>query len=119
MSVGCMGSSLSRRRGATGVPLATARGARVLDRVTRMGRAPAGRPRLESVTVWRAAPRAPTLAAMADLRGLLEGAVHRARRAGAWYAEARHVDELRDELAVRDGAVEKIAHRESMGVGVR
>jgi TldD protein len=59
------------------------------------------------------------LAPMADLRGLLLGAVERARRAGASYAEARRSSELRDELQVRDGAVEKIAHRASMGVGVR
>jgi len=50
---------------------------------------------------------------------MLADAVARARNAGARYAEARFVDDARDELAVRDGRVEKVASRASEGFGVR
>jgi TldD protein len=53
------------------------------------------------------------------MRDMLRAAVERAKARGATYAEARHVAEARDELAVRDGRVERVATRESAGIGVR
>jgi TldD protein len=53
------------------------------------------------------------------VKDLLEQAVHRARRAGCDHAEARHVDDLREEISVRDGRVERLQSRTSSGVGIR
>jgi TldD protein len=49
----------------------------------------------------------------------LEEAVARLRRNGAELAEARHVEDEREQLTVRDGAVERLARSSSEGFGVR
>ncbi len=56
---------------------------------------------------------------LGTMRDLLADAVARARAAGARYAEARQVADARDEIAVRDGRVERVTSRASEGFGVR
>jgi TldD protein len=51
--------------------------------------------------------------------GLLEDAVARLRRRGAAFADARHVRDEREALAVRDGRVERHFSATSQGFGVR
>jgi TldD protein len=50
---------------------------------------------------------------------LLADAVRRLRRAGASYADARHVADEREQVALRDGRVERLYRGQSEGVGVR
>src|SRR5581483_1024134 len=65
----------------------------------------------------RAPRRAPTLAGLT--LDLLDEAVRRLRRAGASYADARHVSDEREQVAMRDGRVERLFRGSSEGVGVR
>ena len=51
--------------------------------------------------------------------GLLDDAVARLRRRGASFADARHVRDERETLAVRDGRVERHFRATSSGFGVR
>src|SRR5262245_61311504 len=50
---------------------------------------------------------------------LLSQTVRRLRRGGASYADARNVTDEREQLATRDGRIEKLYHGRSRGFGVR
>ncbi|MDB4971604.1 MAG: hypothetical protein JWN44_7293, partial [Myxococcales bacterium] len=49
----------------------------------------------------------------------LASIIRELRRRGASFADARHVDDERETLAVRDGRVERHFHATSRGFGVR